>query len=81
MHKNRISVILFFRLFFLSATLFALPFANAAAITLAQQVERFTASLATAPAAAHISLRELQQFNEALIRPASLYPAFNQISL
>lgn len=44
-------------------------------------LERFTSSLASAPAAAEIALSELQQLDEALLRPASLYPAFNSIQL
>lgn len=44
-------------------------------------LDRFTTLLASAPAAAEIALGELQQLDESLIRPASLYPAFNNIRL
>ncbi|MEO6917519.1 MAG: DUF3404 domain-containing protein [Collimonas sp.] len=46
-----------------------------------QAMERFTASLDHTPPSAQLALLDLQQLNEALIRPASLYPAFGSISL
>jgi signal transduction histidine kinase len=46
-----------------------------------QTVHRFISSLANAPALAQVPLTELQQLDEGLIRPGSLYPAFNNMSV
>ncbi|AMP12497.1 DUF3404 domain-containing protein [Collimonas pratensis] len=54
------------------------PFAAAASTP---ALDQFATSLASAPAVAEVALSELQQLDEALIRPASLYPAFNTVAL
>jgi len=61
--------------------LLAALIAPIAAASSTPALERFTTALASAPAAAQVALGELQQLDEALIRPASLYPAFTTIPL